>query len=302
MKNIAKRRMFLAEISLLFVAFIWGGGFVAAEIALGDVSPFYLLAFRFLPSGLVLGVVSMSLIRRLTRKDIGFGVLLGVVLFAGQSFQTIGLNYTTSGKQAFIVAAYTVFVPFASWSLSKAKPKYSDVISGSFVLMGIGLMTYDGSFTLNLGDGFSLMFALIFAYQIVLVRIFANAMNPLALTALQLTTAGTLSLISALFFEAPIESISPSSMIGVLYLFIVNTMIAFLLQNIAQKYTTDVRAGILISLEAIFGCLLSVLMMGEIFTERMLLGAGIIFFATVFSKLSMKGNFVGDSVLCEQLE
>lgn len=45
MKNLAVKKSLLADISLLLVAFIWGGGFIAAKVALSSITPFYLLGF-----------------------------------------------------------------------------------------------------------------------------------------------------------------------------------------------------------------------------------------------------------------
>lgn len=112
------------------------------------------------------------------------------------------------------------------------------------------------------------------------------------LTTVQLLTAGILSLVYAQMFEPNIQAITQQSMMGILYLIILNTTIAFLVQNMAQKYTSDTHTSIIISLEAIFGCFLSVTLLGEIFTTKMLVGSILIFAAVIISKASDKAlNF-----------
>lgn len=39
-------------------------------------------------------------------------LLLVFFLFGGFAVQTIGLQYTTAGKQAFLTAVYVVIIPF----------------------------------------------------------------------------------------------------------------------------------------------------------------------------------------------
>ena len=99
-------------------------------------------------------------------------------------------------------------------------------------------------------------------------------------------TAGIFASTSALIFEPSIKFIDNQSMLGILYIVIFNTTIAFLVQNVAQKYTSDTRASIIISLEALFACLLAILLLGEVFTTKMILGAILIFIAVGLPKVS----------------
>ena len=285
MELVDKRKALFADFALLIVALIWGGGFIAAKVALTSLTPMYLLAIRFLGSGLILLIIFFKKFISIDRKSILAGVLLGVLLFFGYIFQTVGLLYTSAGKQAFLVASYTILVPFISWAIVKKKPKFMSIVAGFLTLIGIGLLSLQQSFTLSYGDSLTLLFAVTFALQIVLVGVYAKSINPIHITTIQLLSAGILALLSALTFETGIHSISNESIIGMLYLVIFNTTIAFLVQNIAQKYTSDSHTSIIISLEALFGALLSVLIMGDIFTIKMVVGCALILFSVIVSKL-----------------
>ena len=294
MKNVADRKALIADISLLLVALIWGGGFIAAKIALSCVTPFYLLAFRFMCSGLLLVAIFFKKISKIDKKSILSGIVLGIILYVGQTLQTIGLKYTDAGRQAFLIASYTVLVPFISWMLTKKKPTILSILSGFLTLIGIGLLSLQQSLSLTYGDTLTLLFAIMFAFQIVFIGLYAKNIDPIHLTTIQLLTAGTLASISALIFEQTIEFINYQSMTGILYLVIFNTTIAFLVQNIAQKYTSDTHTSIIISLEAIFGCFLSIIILGEVFTKRMFIGSILIFIAVILSQASNKIlNFKG---------
>lgn len=288
MENAIRKKALLADIALLLVAIIWGGGFIAAKIALFSVTPFYLLSFRFLCSGLILGIVFFNKMRKIDKKSLLSGIILGVLLYIGQTFQTVGLKYTTAGKQSFLIASYTIVVPFISWLLTKSKPDIYSVLSGFLTLIGIGLISLQQNLSIGYGDSLTLIFAAVFAFQIVIIGIYARNIDPIHLTTVQLLTAGTLTLISALIFEPNIKFINHQSIMGILYLVIFNTTIAFLVQNIAQKYTSDTHTSIIISLESVFGSFLAILIMGEVFTKKMIIGCVLIFLAVILSKAKNK--------------
>ncbi|MDW8801437.1 DMT family transporter [Clostridium sp. A1-XYC3] len=284
MQALTKDKALMADIALLIVAIIWGGGFIAGKIALFTMTPFYLLSFRFLCSGLLLGIIFFKKMKTIDRKSVISGIILGLSLYIGQTLQTIGLKYTTAGKQAFLLASYTIIVPFISWIIVKKKPDIYSFFAGLLTLIGIGLLSLQGGLSISYGDSLSLMFAVVFAFQIVLIGIYVKNINPIHLTTVQLLIAGTLTLISALIFEPSIKSVTTDAVLSIGYLVIFNTTIAFLVQNIAQKYTSDTHASIIISLESVFGFLLSIVLMKEVVTLRMIVGCILIFTAVIVSK------------------
>ncbi len=93
--------------------------------------------------------------------------------------------------------------------------------------------------------------------------------------------AGILSIIFTILFEPKMETIPKEAIIPILYLSIFSTLIAFLIQNIAQKYTTSTHTAIILSLEAVFGGLLSLIFLKEPFTLRFLIGCIAIFVSII---------------------
>ena len=65
-------------------------------------------------------------------------------------------------------------------------------------------------------------------------------------------------------------------------------MLAFVVQNVAQKYTTSTHTAIILCLESVFGCILSVIMLHEIFTSKMVLGCLTIFLAIITTETKWK--------------
>jgi drug/metabolite transporter (DMT)-like permease len=291
MKQKSKRTL-LAEIALLFTTLIWGGGFVAVKDALNSITPLYMMAVRFLCASILMGLIFFKTIKKITKKDILYGSIVGVFLFTGFATQTIGLQYTTVGKQAFLTALYVVIIPFLVWAVEKKRPDIYSIFSTILALSGIGFLNITDGFKLNMnfGDWLTLICAVFFAAHIVAISHFAKKSNPIILSVTQMLFTGILSLISALIFEPKFNGISKNGFISIFYLVVFSTMIAFLIQNVAQKYAHPNHVGVILCLESVFGAILSVIILHEVFTSHMILGCMTIFIAIVISETKL--NFI----------
>ena len=129
MSGIGHRKIIIADITLALVAFMWGIGFVAMKDALRTFPPYWLLTIRFSGSFLLMLIIFKNRLKKLTALDVRAGMLAGIFLFLGFAFQTVGLNYTTASKQAFITGTYVVIVPFLAWAVKKAFPGYASFVA-----------------------------------------------------------------------------------------------------------------------------------------------------------------------------
>jgi drug/metabolite transporter (DMT)-like permease len=73
-------------------------------------------------------------------------------------------------------------------------------------------------------------------------------------------------------------------MIGaVAYLVLFPTLMAFIIQNVAQQLTTSTHTALILCLESVFGTVLSVIFLKEILTIKMIAGCVLIFMAIVLT-------------------
>ncbi|WP_017416074.1 DMT family transporter [Clostridium tunisiense] len=288
MEKLFKKNSLFADISLLLVAIIWGGGFIAVKDSLNVVTPFYQMALRFGISTILMYLVFYKRVKRINKTQFKNGTIIGVFLFLGFAFQTVGINYTSAGKSAFLTAVYVVLVPFLQWVIMKRRPDNYSLIGALICLVGISLLTLQGGFSLGYGDSLTLICAFAFAGQILAIGKYVEMDDPLILTVVQLGIAAVLSLLVALFFEPIPIGMNLRAMGSILYLAIFSTTLAFLIQNIAQKYTTSTHAAIILSLESFFGAVFSVLFFKEIFTLAMVLGCVLIFIAIVTTETKLE--------------
>ena len=289
MKNIqTKNKTLLADLALITVALIWGVGFIASKAALVTITPLWVMTFRFLGSGVLLLILFLKRVRRLDKRTVLMGMVVGSFMFTGMVFQTIGLDHTTASNQAFLIPSYVVLVPFVSWMMTRVKPRALDVAAALLTFAGVAVISLKPDFSMNLGDALTLIFAVVYSFQIFFLGLFVKETDVMSFTVVQMLTAGGLSLFAALVFAPPLDGVSATSAFGILYLVVFNTALAFLIQNIAQQYTTSTHASLLISLESVFGLIVSVIFLHDPFGPRMALGCGLVFAAVLLSKLELK--------------
>lgn len=278
-----KKKMLLADLALLLAAACWGGGFVAGDIAAENFSPFFIMAVRFTGAALFMGLLFRRHVKSSTKEDWKAGMILGSLLFLAQPFQIIALKYTTPSKQAFLLATYVILVPFISWLVLRKRPGIKAFVAGVLALVGIGLISLNGSLGIELGDGLTLLFSLLYSFLIVATGILAKRVNPLAMSFFQYLTTGVLSIGTTLLFEER-ATVFPASGIGALvYLMTINTVVAYTLQNVAQRYTSDTHSAVLISTESVIGYFCGVVLYGDPFTPKVLMGGLIVFSAVLLS-------------------
>lgn len=276
-----------ADLSLALVAIIWGTGFVASKVALdANLAPFQIMTYRFFISSVAMVILFWKEFKKIKLPVLKAGSLIGFFLFIAFAFQTIGLQYTTPSKNAFITATNVVIVPFLYWILAKKRPDKYSLLGALLTVIGISFLTLDGDFAINSGDLLTLICALGFAMHITAISYYAEKYSPIQLTTIQMIVAFLFSVV-AQFMTKNMAPITKSGGLAILYLGIISTTIAFLIQNIAQKYTSATKTAIILSTEAVFGTLASVILLGEKLSLKMFMGCGIIFLAIIITETKL---------------
>ena len=219
----------------------------------------------------------------ITLADLKSGAVVGFFLFLGYATQTLGLNYTTPGKQAFLTSTYVVIVPFLSWGIRRVFPGVTSFVASLVCLAGMALLTLQESASIGTGDTLTFVCALFFAFHIIVIEYYVADRDPLILTTLQIAMVALLSLPAALAFETWPGFQGGSGLLSIAYTVVMCTVVAFAVQNLAQKYTPSTHAAILLSLESVFGAFAGVYFMNEVFTPRMIVGCALIFAAVLLT-------------------
>ena len=285
--NMTKKEL-LADGLLLLTALIWGSAFAVVKNTLDSFPPAAIIAMRYAIATAITGVVFRRHLRGLTRGDISRGALVGLLLAAAYIVQTIGLQYTTAGKNAFLTTVYVLLVPFGCRALFGQRLHRDNYIAAALMLAGIGLLSLEDEVGgLNVGDALTLLCGALFAAHIISVERCQRRTNVYALIVLQFGFAAVYALLYSLLLERGMPlRFNAGSVGGLLYLAVFSTTIAMSLQNIGQSMAPASHASILLSLESVFGVVFSCLLLGERVTPRMLLGFAVIFAALLVSELT----------------
>lgn len=273
-----------ADLSLFLVAIIWGSGFVVTKNALDVMTPFYIMGFRFIIAAVGVTLISFKRLKKATKLDIKAGIIVGFFMFLGFAFQTVGLKYTTAGVQAFITASNVVMVPFMYWILSKKRPDNFEMFGAFLCFVGIGVLSLDKNLNIGVGELLTFLCAIGYALQIVAVGHFAKDVDPFVLSTVQLYFAAILSFIIALLFEPKITVFTSDMLFPIFYLGIFSSMIAFLIQNIAQGHTSSTHAAIIMSLKAVFGSVFSILLLNDPVNIQFFIGCVAILLSVIASE------------------
>lgn len=281
------------KFALLICALIWGGSFVVIKDAISYISAAWLMTLRFVFAvGIVAIIFRKNLAEHLDAAHIKYGVLLGILNGLGYLFQNGALAYTTAGKAAFIASIYCAMIPFVNWLIAKKKPHGTSIFAAFMCVAGVGLISLgaDFSFSFGLGEQMTLLSAVIFAFDFVLIAELAHKYDIITLTVVQLGVSALPCIAYALCFETvpDFASLPSNAWIALVYVTLIATALTGVLQNRSQKSVSPVQASLIISLDSIFAAIFGVVFLAEVITPTIFLGFIVIFIAIFISELGEK--------------
>lgn len=140
---------------LLACAALWGGSYLLAKFAMTAIPAQWLMALRMFGACMcMLALFHKHIVPYLTPKIIVPALVVGLTYWGTMITQTIGLQTIEPGRSAFLTAAYCVITPFATWIISKTKPRAINLVAGVICLTGVGFVSLKpgGSLSLSSGD------------------------------------------------------------------------------------------------------------------------------------------------------
>ncbi|MDK1374981.1 MULTISPECIES: DMT family transporter [unclassified Sinorhizobium] len=279
-----------ANLFLLFSGAIWGAGFVAQSTAMEAIGPLWFIGLRFAIATIValpLAVVEGRLAKKpLPQKSIRNFVVIGLALFGGAVTQQFGLLTTSVTNSGFLTGLYVVFVPILTVVFLRRKPHWVIWPGALLASFGIFLLSGGALSSLNGGDLLTIVCALFWASQMLLVGIFASDTGrPMLLSMVQFAVCAVLGCLLAAFSEPLSLGVIEDALPQILYAGIFSSGVAFICQVVGQRYTTAPQAAIFLSSEALFAALFGVLLLGEVITPIGYLGCAVIFVAMLAVEL-----------------
>ena len=261
--------------------------FPLVKSAVERVPPYAFNGVRFLLAAAVLGAVSVPSLRRLSRTAWRHGALLGVALFAGYAFQTVGLQYTNASNAGFVTGMFVVFTPLLSAVVLRRAPEAAAVVGVVLAAVGLALLSLGPSFRPNPGDVLILGCAVAFAAHIVGLGAWSSRHDAVGLTVVQLLVAGILHSACALTFEVGRVPASwdTSVVVAVLVTAVLASAAAFWIQTAAQRVIPPTRTAVILTMEPVFAGIFGFLLLDERLTGRGWLGCALILAGMLVAEL-----------------
>jgi drug/metabolite transporter (DMT)-like permease len=280
---------------LLLTAFIWGFAFVAQRVGMEHVGPFGFNGVRFALGCLVLlPLLCKSGIRAwgghaaapglLSPSSLGGGLLAGLVLFAGASFQQVAMVYTTAGNAGFITGLYVVLVPIIGIAL-RQRTHTGTWIGAALAAVGLYLLSVVDQFTISPGDLLVLIGAFFWAVHVHIIGWLSPRQDPLRIAFLQYVACAGLSLLVAGSIEQNTVDRYLAAALPILYGGVLSVGVAYTLQVVAQTKAKPAHAAIILSLEAVFAAIGGWIILGETLSPRALAGCVLMLCGMLASQL-----------------
>lgn len=283
------KRVRLAELIMIVVAIIWGTGFVVTKLAMDNgIGVYYLLFIRFLVASILLMFVIFLKKIKIKKEMLFPGIIQGVLLTLGYSIQTMALNYTTPAKNSVLTGLNVIFVPYILLIFFRKKLDIFTIISSILAFFGTLLLSGNiSSFSeINKGDLLSMLCAIFFALYIIVIDKYANKINVFVMSFIQFFTVMILCLLLSLT-EGEIKQLNSTSLISMIYLGVFGTFVAYNLQIMAQKVLSASRTVLFLSLEVVFGVLISIISGYDSFSLNILVGTLLVFAGIVIAETKL---------------
>lgn len=274
----------VADLILLLVAAIWGSTFVIVKDALSILPPNLFLALRFtLAAAAILfcGRRQAALRRPAVWKA---GAVTGLLLACGYVLQTRGLMLTTPAKAGFVTGLSVVLVPVFLAIRRRRWPKWPLMVGVSASVIGLGLLSLGSGLAANGGDLLVLGSAVCFALQIIAVGHYAEVVETMALTAVQLLTVAAGAWAFSLFERHPV-SLPATTWGAIVFTALLATSLAYSLQASMQRYTNASHTALIFAAEPVFAALFSHWWIGERLGFRGMWGAALIMLGILTAEL-----------------
>ncbi len=268
-----------ADLMLVLVTLCWGASYYLMDVALTDIDPLTLNAYRFLGAFLIAGIFAFRRLKNVNRQTLLYSLLIGTVLVFVYMGATFGVKYTTLSNSGFICGLTVIFVPIIEMVVFRKKPQRKIILAVTMSFIGIMLLALKDDFSINMenlkGDILCLVGALAYAVDLIMTEkaVAHEEVDAFQLGVFQLGVTGVCMLVLALLFEQPHLPSNGGILASVVFLSVFCTGVAFIIQAVAQQYTTAAHVGIIFTLEPVFAGIVAFLIAGEVLTAKAYLGA-----------------------------
>jgi drug/metabolite transporter (DMT)-like permease len=268
-----------AFLLLALANLLWSGNWIAGRALRDAFDPLTLNFWRWVIATLVLAPFALPALRgqgALLRRHAGILFILsltGIAVF--QSLVYLGLRSTTAVNAVLINSSIPAFFLLCSWLIDRERASWRQIAGMLVSLAGILIILSRGrpaallELQLHAGDGWILLAMPVWGIYSVLLKRRPPELGGLPFLFV-ISLAGVLMLFPAvaiLALQAPARWPAPEEALGVLYMGLMASVVAFIFWNRGVAAVGANAAGFTIHLLPAFGTVLAILFLGETFAS-----------------------------------
>jgi drug/metabolite transporter (DMT)-like permease len=270
---------------ILLMVVGWSFNFIIGKITLRYMNPYALTSFRIVLSGILMLPIYFARPRRsrLNRKDLwNFAVLgfWGVVINRGLFI--VGLDYTTAGHSALIVATGPILVLILAHAHKLEKVTRAKIAGMTICFAGVAILVAGEELHRHagtwIGDLIALGGTFGFALYTVLAKKVARQYDTISMNTF-CNLAGAVFLLPMSVREAvrlDWRAVGTVGWLGLAYTVLISSVAAYLIFFWALAHLPASRLAVFTYLEPPLAALLAVVLLGESASRVLLIGGGLI--------------------------
>ena len=272
---------------------LWGSAFVAQAMGMDFIGPHTFNVGRFLVGFLILlpffVFFEFKKIKKKSinnKKTLSYLIILGLILGVGQALQQISLMYTDVANTGVFTVMYVLIVPFISYFIFSKKIHWSVWLAVIFCVVGGLLLSELKNVSIRYGDTLGVLSAFCWAVHIIFISKIIKFFNfPITIAMTQCFIAFLFTVLPMFIFEDPSFNNIFKDAYEILYVGVLSSGLAFLLQTYSLQNLTPAPAAIIFSLEGVFAAIFAWLILDQFLNEVKILGIFLILFAVIFSQI-----------------
>lgn len=219
------------------------------------------------------------------------GCIMGLFTFLGFWSQFMGLSATTPSKNAFLSTCYCVVVPFIWWLVARRRPSVKNLLAALICAAGLAFITLQGDFTVSWGDAISMLSAVFYGAEIVVIALLVRKYDIITVSAVQMIACGAYATVVGLASGTPfnLDALNdPAFLAQIAYITLLGSLFGSTVQNYAQSHIPPAQVSLICALESVFGTIFSIIFLNEAMTSQLLFGFTLVFAAILISELGKR--------------
>jgi len=272
---------------------LWGSAFVAQDMGMDFIGPHTFNVGRFLVGFLsLLPFFLFFELKKIKKKNIdikkvfSYLLILGFILGVGQALQQISLIYTDVANTGVFTVMYVLIVPLISYFIFSKKIHWSVWPAVILCVVGGLLLSELKNISVRYGDTLGVLSAFCWAIHIIYISKTVKFFNfPITIAMSQCFIAFLFTILPMIVYENPSLSNIFKDSYEILYVGVLSSGLAFLLQTYTLQNLTPAPAAIIFSLEGVFAAIFAWLILGQFLNEIKVVGIFLILSAVIFSQI-----------------